>query len=450
MKVLLVRNHDGGNINTRLPESLKKAQGVYPPLALAYIAGFLESNNVDVEILDTIALNLTKEETKKHIAKANPTIVGVTSMTPTCRGALEICELAKDVDKNILTVVGGVQMSVYPNEMISYSYVDVGVVGDGEHAMLDIVKKTEASKKVKGLVYGKRVENLDDLPFPARHLLPNDKYWCVITDHPFTTLMTSRGCPFRCGFCFPHDKVLRLRSAKNIVDEMEYIAKKYKFKEIMLYDDTFTVNRKHAVSVCKEILKRKLNVKWEAPTRVDRVDKKLLELMKKAGCIRLRYGIESGSPRILRDMNKLITLDQAAKAVKLTKEIGIENFTYFILGYARGNERTMQKTINFAKKIDPDWVMFTAATPLPKTKLYDDSVELGLIDKNYWKDFTLGKRSDRTPYLVKDADKWVSKAYKTLYLRPSFIWNKLRKVNSVYALKKNIQGALGILHFEMN
>jgi radical SAM superfamily enzyme YgiQ (UPF0313 family) len=450
MKVLLVRNHDVENVNTRLPESLNKTQGIYPPLGLSYIASFLEHNGLDVEILDAKALNLTKEEIRESIRKSHPDIVGTTSMTPNCRGALEICRITKEISKDILTVIGGVQMSIFPKEMLSHRFVDAGVSGDGEYAMLELAKMFERGKKIPRLFVSRRVENLDSLPFPARHLLPNEKYWCVISEFPFTTLMTSRGCPFGCGFCYPLDKRVRLRSPNNVVDEIEEIVERYKFKEIMFYDDTFTISKKRAASICEEIISRKLDIRWETPTRVNTVDKSLLRLMKKAGCIRIRYGVESGDSEILKRMNKGITLQQAEDAFKSTKEVGIESFAYFIIGYIGETHKTMSKTISFAKKLNPDWAMFTVATPLPKTKLYEEAIASKLIDKNYWKEFTLGERNDRLPFLAKDAEKWVSRAYKEFYFRPSYIFKKLSTCDSLYRLKNNINGALGIVRFEMN
>lgn len=450
MKVLLVRNHDIGDINTRLPESLNRAQGIYPPLGIAYIASFLEQNGIDVKILDVKALNLTKEETYGYIERENPDIVGVTSMTPNWRGALEICEMAKKIEKGILTVVGGSQVSVFPEEVVSNSCVDVGISGDGEYSMLDLVIRKRNKLKIPQLMLGERVEMLDVLPSPARHLLPNKKYWCVIAEHPFTTMITSRGCPFNCGFCYSIDRKVRFRSAENVVDEMEEVVEKYGFKEIMFYDDVFTLSKKRVTAICKEIISRGLDVCWETPTRVDLINERLLILMQRAGCIRIRYGVESGDANILKLMNKGTTLEQVERAFELTKKTGIETFAYFMIGYVHETTETIRRTISFAKKLNPDWVMFTVVTPLPETKLYEEAVELELVDEEYWKDFTLGKRDDRMPFLVEDADKWVNRAYREFYFRPSFILRKLSKIDSIGKLKRDVQGAWGIFRFEMN
>lgn len=465
MKILLIRHHDTSNINTRLPDSINKAQGVYPPLGIAYIASYLEKYNYEVSILDSKALNLTTTETKDRIMKEKPDVVGITSMTPNVKGALEAAKLVKEVSNDIITVIGGPQISAFPKETLSFDFIDFGIYGEGEHAILELVNNIHNGKdlsNITGLVYKKNkkvfinqpalIENLDKLPFPSRHLLPRDKYHCVIAKPPFTTMITSRGCPFRCNFCFkgPSSKKIRYRSAKNVADEIEHCIEKYKVKTIMFYNDTFNANRNHVKNVCTEIIGRGIDIEWEAPVRVDLIDEEILRLMKKAGCIRLRYGVESGDDRILELMNKRITVKKVEEVFKLTKKIGIETFAYFMIGYVTENEKTIRNTINFAKKINPDWVMFTVVTPIPLTNLHDLSVIKGLIDLNYWKNFVLGKTNKRVPFLVENADEWVRRAYKEFYLRPQFFLKKLFKIRSIDTIREYIRGFRGIILFEMN
>lgn len=463
MKILLVNPMDSGNINTRLPASLNAAQGVYPPLGLAYIAAVLEQNNQSVIILDCKALNCTSDDIRNFIAKSKPDIVGVTAMSSTLMGALEVAKIAKEF--KAIVVVGGSQLAAYPIETLSYDYIDYGIIGEGEYTMLELVQALENKSdisSIRGLIYkreidcivsnGERiVENIDSLPVPARHLLPMDLYHCVITETPFTTMISSRGCPSKCGFCFkqPSDKKIRFRDPVKIVDEMEELVNKYHVKEIMFYDDSIAIRRNHIIGICEEIFKRNLKVKWESPARIDNMDFNLLRMMNKAGCIRLRYGVESGNERILKLMHKGITLDKIKDVFKMTKDLGIETFAYFIIGYATETPETIRDTINFAKKLNPDWVMFTIATPYPHTDLYEISSKEKLIPENYWRDFTLGVRTDRLPYLVNDAEAWIARAYKEFYLRPLYIINKLLKLNSFDTLKKYIRGSKGVLAFKM-
>ncbi|MCK5022712.1 MAG: cobalamin-dependent protein [Candidatus Aenigmarchaeota archaeon] len=458
MKVLLVRYHDKGNINTRLPESLNEIQGVYPPLGIAYIAANLEKHGFNVKILDAQALNILSTEARDFIMKEKPDVVGISAMTPNFEGVLEVAKFSKESGATV--VLGGPQISTYPKESIDYDFVDYAIEGEAEEAFVELLKRIENKKSVvgvPGLVYKKGnkihssgptiIMDLNSIPMPAWHLLPMDKYKCIITEKPFITMITSRGCPYQCGFCFKSatDKINRRHNPKSIVDEIEKCIEKYKIKEVMFYDDTLTLKRDHIEGICNEILKRGLKIKWEGPTRLNVVDKELLVLMKKAGCFRLRFGVESGDPRILKLMRKGITLDLARKVFRWTKQAGIQRFAYFMIGYYSEDAKTMRNTINFAKELDPEWIMFTAATPLPKTNLFDLCTKDGLTDENYWLDYMKGKNDGRMDYIVKDADKWAKKAYMEFYLRPSYIFKKIMTLKSPYDVMNNIKGAIAIL-----
>ena len=464
MKVLLIRPHDIGNINTRLPESLNKRQGVLPPLGISYIAGVLEKEGHTVKILDVIALKLTTDEIRKYICEFKPQVTGITTMTPTLLGALELARIAKEVGS--VTVLGGPHLSIYPKETLSYPYLDYGINGEGEYVMLELIKLIEGKiarpDNIKGLIYKTGgnvyvndpaiVEDINSLPFPAYHLLPMNKYSSIIGLSPVSTMISTRGCPYKCHFCFkqPSDIKFRPRSPNNIVDEMEYLVKKYKVREIMFYDDVMVLHRPNITGICEEILSRNLKVKWETPTRIEHVDKELLQLMRKAGCIRLRYGVESGDEGMLKLMNKKINLKQAKEVFKMTKLAGIETFAYFMIGYAHETEETVQRTIDFALELNPDLVMFTVVTPLPRTPLYDLAKEEKLITDDYWKEFTLGNRiNQRIPYFFPGSERWAKKAYRRFYLRPEYIFKRLGKLHSWDDIRKSLQAFCGIFKFNM-
>lgn len=461
MRILLVRHHIS-SINTRLSENINRIQGIYPPLGIAYIAGVLEGEH-DVNILDTRAFNLTRDEIKEAILKNDPDIVGITCMTPTIRASLEISELAKEASKNIITVLGGPHLSAFPKETLSYDHVDFGVVGEGEIVFPQLISALEGKKKfddIDGLVFKNNgrikfnppkryIKDLDSLPFPARHLLPNERYFSIHADYPFTTLMTSRGCPFNCGYCFRSvfDNVLRFRSPKNIVDEVE-LCLEMGFKEIWFYDDVFTVNKKRVAEICSEILNRGLKFKWTAISRVDCVDYDLLKKMKRAGCHRIRYGVESGDQEILNSMNKGITLNAAKKTIEWTKKLGIETLCFFMIGYPGEDEEKIKKTIDFVIKLDPDWAMFSNTVPFPKTNLLELAYKKGLLkDKNYWKKFVLGKTSKRIPYLFPNLDRWVEIAFKRFYFRPRFILKTALKLKSIKQAQRYMLGLWALINY---
>lgn len=459
MRILLIRPLDEGNINTRLPESLNRRQGALPPLGISYIASALEKTGHTVKILDAIALNLVSGEIRRNIEAFSPRIVGITAMTSTVFGALDAAAMAKEFGS--ITVLGGPQLSIYPDETLSYPYVDYGINGEGELAMVELVSALEKgapTDSIRGLIYKKNgkvhtnepaiIEDLDLLRFPAYHLLPMKKYDSIIGLYPVSTMISTRGCPYKCHFCFkqPSDSKFRCRSPKNVVDEMAYLVDRYKIREIMFYDDVITMRRTHVVGICEEMLKRGIRVKWEAPARVDTTDKPLLKLMQKAGCVRLRYGVESGDENILKLMNKKIDLEQAKEVFRLTKAAGIEAFAYFMIGYAHENTETIKRTIDFAIKLDPGLVMFTVVTPYPNTLLYELARKEGLITNDYWREFTLGKvKGQRIPYFVPNADRWVKKAYRSFYIRPYYMLNRVGMIRSWDDFMKCIRAVLGIL-----
>jgi radical SAM superfamily enzyme YgiQ (UPF0313 family) len=464
MRIALIRCRDKGNINTRLPESLNMVRGELPPLGLAYIASVLENSGHKVKIFDICASNLTLDEFRQRISEFSPELAGITVMTPALFGALESARIAKEA--GAVTVLGGPQLSIYPKETVAYADVDYGISGEGEYAMLELVnvlEKKTLPDTVKGLIYKHNgnifvnepaiVEDLDELPLPAYHLLPMKKYNSIIGDYPTSTMISSRGCPYQCHFCFkqPNDDKIRFRSVKKVVAEMDYLVKKFKVKEIMFCDDVLTFSRQHVMDICQEILSQNLKIKWESPARVDNADKELLKLMHRAGCVRLRYGVESADERILELMNKKINLAQVKETFKLTKMSGIETFAYFMIGYAHETVETIKKTISFALELNSDWVMFTMATPYPATPLYELALKEGLLKNDYWRDFTLGnQKNKRIPYLIPDVAAWTKKAYIKFYFRPGFIIKRLMRLRSLQDWQKCLRGIWGILNMEKN
>lgn len=464
MRVLLVNPPYEGNINTWTPESTNRAIGAQPPIGIAYLAAMLEKNKIDVSLLDANALGLDSRGIREAVRKAEPDIVGVTAMTLISINATAVCKIVKDVS-NAVTVIGGPHVTLFQKETLESPYVDYAMDGEAEYTFLEFVKAIGGKRPVKnieGMVYRDKgrvvankisiVKDLNGLPFPAVHLLPNDRYSLANAKSPFGSIVTSRGCPFTCCFCIrgPIDRYVRFRDPENVVDEIEYLIKDFKVKEINIRNDTVTVKKAHITGICEEILRRNIKVRWQGPTRVDCVDRDLLFLMKKAGCHTVRYGIESGNQSVLDRMGKGTSLKQVRDAVGWTREAGMEVMAYFMVGYIDETEKEMMDTVNFARELNPDGAIFSIGTPLPNTDLFYKAVERGLIEKDYWKEFVTGKRYDRAPYLVKDAEKWAKKALWSFYFRPSYVVRRMRKIDSWDAFRKHAVGALSFLRFKMN
>ncbi|MDD5130594.1 MAG: radical SAM protein [Candidatus Omnitrophica bacterium] len=454
-----MRCRDNGNLNTRLPESLNVVRGELPPLGLAYIASVLEHAGHQVKVFDMCVSNLTLDGLKQEIADFTPELAGITVVTPALFGALELAAISKSL--GAVTVLGGPQLSIYPEETVAHTQVDYGIIGEGEYAILgliDVLSKKASPVDVKGLIYKDKgkvlvntpalVEDIDALPMPAYHLLPMEKYSSIIGDYPTSTMFSSRGCPYQCHFCFkqPGDAKVRFRSAKKIVEEMNYLVNTFQVKEVMFYDDVMTFSRQHVINVCQEILASGLKVKWEALARVDSTDRGLLELMRRAGCVRLRYGVESGDESTLRLMNKKIHLPQIKEVLKMTRKAGIETLAYFMIAYAHETVEDVKRNILFALKLNPDWAMFTIATPYPGTPLYGLALKEGLLTNDYWRDFTLGIQGDkRIPYFLKEAPSLAKKAYMRFYFRLGFIIRRASRLRSPQDWKNCLRGMQGIV-----
>ena len=445
---------------------LLKLHSLTPPLGLCYIAAVLEKNSIDVEILDAAVLNLTVEETVEHVTKKNSDVVGITATTPLAFSAIETLKKIKTALPKTITVFGGPHINAIPYEtMKSYPFIDIGVLGEGEYAMLDIASGVPL-KKIRGIIYRKEkeiivnekrefIKNLDSLPFPARHLLPDLKFYKLSpSDYerlPVTTMITSRGCPFNCIFCNKQvfGRFYRSMSAERVIDEIKHLMKNYGIKEVKIWDDIFTLEKERTEKICDIIIKEKMDITWSCESRVDLVTKSMLLKMKKAGCWCIDYGIESASQKILDFARKGITISQIEKAIKWTKEVGIKVRGYFVIGLPGDTERTIRKTIDFSKKLDLDYVTFFIMTPFPGTDLYSLAEKLGHVTSKNWRDYyTLSEK--KVVFVPKGISKeklerLYTQAYHEFYFRPSYILKTILSIRSMRDVKRIVSGGLTFL-----
>lgn len=413
--------------------------GIYPPLGLAYLAAALRVRGADVCIIDAEALGLASKELLAAIPSGTD-VIGFTATTllwPTVR------KISFDVRRlfhRSLLVVGGPHVTAFPRECIAGSAFDIGVMGDGEDTLCRIVDQWTARRDVTDVVgcavrerdriavNGRlqMIEDLDRLQFPALDLLPMDRYRSVMVRMPFSTIVTSRGCPFRCAFCSQvyTDWQWKTRSPGNIVDEMERNVRQFGSREIVLFDETFGVKREDALEVCRQIVARNLVVRWNARSRVDVLDEPLLTAMWGAGCHALHLGVESGTQRVLDMMQKKITLRQVENVAKMAHGIGFTLHGYFMLGYPDETRAEMLETMRFARRLPLDWASFTVATPQPATPLFELAREQGLMPRHYWQAYTVGRDVAPVPFFPGpdrapgDLKRLKNEAYLQFYLRP--------------------------------
>jgi anaerobic magnesium-protoporphyrin IX monomethyl ester cyclase len=356
----------------------------FPPLGLGYIAAYLRSHGISVEIVDCTFL--TQREALEKIKRSNPKIIGIQSMFSMKNKSLELARILRNNCE--LLVAGGPLPTTNP-ELFLQDF-DIVVVGEGEQTMLEIALQAQISgdfSNVKGIVYNEKdtgqtkstptrseIEDLDTLPFHFRDLFDNQAYKNYYFDkfgYTTTAVMSSRGCPFSCDFCSRpiFGNRFRSRTASNVVDEIEEVIS-LGYNRIWFADDCFTLNRERLISICDEIVKRGLKIDWECLSRVDTLDSEAIEKMKQAGCIRMFFGIESGNDSILELMNKQITTIQVREALSLCKAKGVRAGAFFIVGYPGENDQTVLTTIKFASSLPLDYLSFTMPYPIPGTPLY--------------------------------------------------------------------------------
>lgn len=365
----------------------------FPPLGLGYIAACLQEDGFSVELVDCTFMG--QEEALRKIRLSKPKIIGIQSVFSLKEKTFEFADLLRN--EADLLVAGGPLPMTNPTEFLKH--FDVVAIGEGERTMTDLARTHENGdlSSVKGIWFnasskgqerftGERefIQDLDRIPFPAREFFDNRSYMSYYAKHfryTTTSIMTSRGCPFSCDFCSRPvfgDK-FRSRSAGNIVEEAALV-RNLGYSRLWFADDCFTLNRKRIITVCNELIRQHVSIGWECLSRVDTIDREVARNMRKSGCIRVFFGIESGNDEILRVMRKQITTRQAAEAVRIMKQEGIQVGAFFILGYPGENQKTILDTVKFASSLPLDYLSFTLPYPIPGTPLFDRVKDKIFID----------------------------------------------------------------------
>lgn len=425
-KVLLV------NPPNSVPKNSDFVINIFQPLGLAYVAATLFQHKINVEILDALAqgfdqthflkgrkiIGLDYQTIKEKITASNPDIVGISVPFSFQSGeAHQVAKIVKNINPHILVVAGGSHATIQPEELLSDNNFDYIVRGEGEFVMLDIVnnfKKGLDLNQIPGLSFknnsGKIIHNprsipilkLDKLPFPARSLLPMEKYFqaaklgrviegMLSFGNRRTSLITSRGCPFFCTFCSVNltmTRVWRGRSPENVLAEIKECVKIYGIKYFDILDDNFTLDPDRAKNICRLIIRSGLKITWSTPNgiRADKVDEELILLMKKAGCIQVKVAPESGSPNVLKNIiKKQLDLDKVRSVVALCKKHHLSVEAFFVVGFPDETINDIQKTISFAKELRQlgcDYCYFFIATPYYGTEMYSNAVAKGFLDES--------------------------------------------------------------------
>jgi radical SAM superfamily enzyme YgiQ (UPF0313 family) len=469
MKVLL--------LNPYLPEGLlfygfmKKIGSKLPPLGLAYIAANLEASGHQVKIIDNKVRKYSLHDLFSEIDRFSPEVIGITTITTHLLYTTIITKYLKRKLENVIIVVGGPHASAEPEQLLKFcEEIDYIIVGEAETSFLKLLNNlnnSELLKRIPGIVYQTRngniikkppnfITDINELPFPARHLLPMELYRPSPINYnslPSRSLITSRGCPFNCSYCFklPSEKV-RYNNENKILDEIKILIDDYNAEELIFWDDCFTINKKRLKNLFNLLRKNKIDIPWMSMARTDQITKKNLIELKRNGCWRLSFGIESGDPKILSNMNKNISLSYASQILKFCRKIGIETRIFLILGSPYETRESIKKTIKIAKRLDPDIAQFSYFVPFPKTSDYNYIVQNKLpfdsqyYFKNVYPDYhNLEKLIYFPPeFSEKEIKKFHSLAYFNFYFRFKYIIKRIKSINTSMDLYKNLSISLSV------
>jgi radical SAM superfamily enzyme YgiQ (UPF0313 family) len=413
------------------------------PLGIGYLGAVLYKNHFNVNVIDCQAQKITHKQFKEEISRVQPDIVGVTCTTLTYKSALRIVKIAKEVWPNCITAVGGPHVTFWDDKALQEEpSLDVVVRREGEETILELAQRIENGQSYTDLIgttcrKGAEtvrnadrpfLENLDSLPFPALHLWQHMENLRKYGTIPYP-VMTSRGCVYWCNFCTTvrmFGRRYRMRSPKNVVDELEYLHRNYYATQFTFYDDAFTVDQARTAEICDEIQRRGLKIKWDCETRVDMVSKELLVKMKQAGCISVWFGVESGSKKLLTSMGKGFNLDQTRRAFKWTKEAGLMTVAGVILGFPGETKESAWETIRFVKELNPNDVGFYIATPYPGTPLYEEVKANGSLKVTDFDKYDTATPTFEIPNMtMQELTEIREQAFQSFYLSPAYFVSAL-------------------------
>jgi radical SAM superfamily enzyme YgiQ (UPF0313 family) len=371
-----------------------------PPLGLLYLAAMLEKKNISVQVLDAALNKLDIEQTFSTVKNISPKIVGITVCTPDYSIIDKFAFILKKEFPELIIVLGGPHPTLDPQGVLNSEHIDYVVRGEGEYVFSELctsILNGEISQldSVRGLSYRDNseivnnpdsplIENLDELPFPARHLVPLMKYrnyGRVYYRKPVGVMITSRGCPMHCIFC-AHEifgNRYRFVSAQRMVEEIKLLQKEYGVREILFREDNFTANRKRAFQFCDLIINEKIDITWMCLADANSITEPLAQKMKEAGCWHVGIGVESGNQEIQKVLKKNLNLEHVKNVFNFLHKAGLKTLAFFMIGNFADSAETVRQTINYAKSLNTDFAIFTITSPFPKTELFDMAVRDQLI-----------------------------------------------------------------------
>lgn len=440
-----------------------------PPLGLLALGAYVRQFDYNVSILDC---NLRFENAdiefedylKEEILPLSQglKVIGFTTTTPSVNSCYRLAKICKKILPDVQVVFGGAHASFVPDEALNTGYVDIVVVGEGEITFKEILDQNDLST-IKGIVYRdgskfirtpvrERIKDLDSLPIPAYDLIDMDKYRPILGAYkrlPAMMMVSSRGCPWSCNFCRrPVGKMLTVRSAQKIYDEMKMLSEVYGIKDIAFQDDVFTVNHENVFELCELLIKNPIDIRWLCFARVDIVSFDLLKKMQQAGCWQIMFGVENFEQSILDGINKAVKREQIFQSIEWAQKAGIEVRICMMVGNIGDTEEIINRNIRLIKQLGPDYLSVAIVTPFPGHDIYNWAVKENRISTYDW-----DKYYGATPILQLDTltPEEITSLYRkmtfSVYFSPKFILKKLISIRTITELQNYTKGFLGLLHF---
>ncbi len=467
MKVVLVNPPRVHPMPSNVPAWVDLESGAYPPLGLLCVAAAaIDETDCHVVVLDCPTVGISHTQLEGIIREERPDVVGIQAMTFTLVDVRLAAEGVRRAAPAAHLCIGGPHAHLYPEETLRLSIADSVVLGEGEVAFVELLRQLaggEWPRPAAGLAFlggdglvatpPALIDDLDALPMPNRTLLPIRPYRSVLARRtPITTMMSSRGCPYQCAFCDrPHlGKRFRARSALAVVEEMQTCVE-LGIREIVFYDDTFTIDRGRVEEICELIRERDLAVTWDIRARINTVDAALLRMLRAAGCVRIHYGVEAGTQEIVDILDKGLDLGQVPEVFRWTRDAGITTLAYFMIGNPTETREQIERTFAFAEKLRPDYVHLSVTTPFPGTPLYEMARERGVIAGDPWQAFAADPTASFTPPLWtetlsrEELIDLLARGYRRLYLRPGAVLRKLARVRSPGELWRKAKAGLRLV-----